>query len=922
MREASIFVTIGNMKSQDASCFSKVYDVAVCGAGLVGFAAARALASEGREVLLFEPSTDLLWEITRSFECEIAGGNEDWLRWIDGLRSEGGVASGKLDLAVSEIVAARQLLEEPRVSTLFGACPVAAQVEDGVIRSLTVGTKSGFRILRARHWIDATEQGQLAQACGAEEMISRRVLTSRRSVLIHALEWQDLEKRLQTRMKGFPGGSLEPTSRANGRRCSWTVGADSRPTDFIRKLGELRKTVPDRSFLVSLISLRDFPVYEEGQPTLSALPSNLLVLSPALRQEVLELPGDRFALGSRAGEWMEGLSSKVCLDGDMEITLPLEIPEVERGVLVGGAGTAGAIAAIVSARNGAGVMALDCASIPGGVGTGGGISGYFHGASGGIQDQVDVRSGEITALLTGFSQRSGWHYAAKALALLEEFEGSGVTYCGDAFICGVEMDSPERVGAVLAIAEGRLVRYRAKAFVDCTGDGDLCAWAGASFVQGRPGDGRSLAYSLPSFVLREAKDRISLGSRNFDAGWMDATDPEELSRAKLTATRQHRTGVDEGSRALAIVPLLGVRQSRHIHTDTTLVLNDLIEGKRFPDDIGETKAVLDTHSVDFEFESDEMIFYQWVCRAFRQPLQSGMRYGILLPVGLENVWIACRAAGVSVDAACCVRMERDMQRLGEAAGAAAALAVRGGVDSRAVDLRELQSRLQESGARAEASDAANSSEEQESPLVALDRGEADIGFWAIYRSPEKFRDEVLRRLDAEGDVSFYAACILAMWGDSCAEECLIRAVRGRETGHPPTHRNRGAFGQTVVIPHWVLALVLLRRCGTAACVPVLKEVASQSLPFNLRTILALTIEQLAEKPELRAELAGIFRQLEEAFRRDREEISILEPSRSLWRTLDGEPPLEMPHRGSVEVRIDHSHQMDGVLGRIRKKLAL
>ena len=69
---------------------------------------------------------------------------------------------------------------------------------------------------------------------------------------------------------------------------------------------------------------------------------------------------------------------------------------------------------------------------------------------------------------------------------------------------------------------------------------------------------------------------------------------------------------------------------------------------------------------------------------------------VLLPQGLNNVWLACRALGVSQDAHHSLRMQRDMQRIGEVAGLAAAMAPQG--RSREIEFEQLRSVLQHSGA--------------------------------------------------------------------------------------------------------------------------------------------------------------------------------------------------------------------------------
>jgi hypothetical protein len=75
----------------------------------------------------------------------------------------------------------------------------------------------------------------------------------------------------------------------------------------------------------------------------------------------------------------------------------------------------------------------------------------------------------------------------------------------------------------------------------------------------------------------------------------------------------------------------------------------------------------------------------------------GVPYRCLLPKGVENLFIASRAAGFSHIAASSCRLSRTMMTLGQAAGNAAAIAAGRRLTAREVDVAELQSRLVEQG---------------------------------------------------------------------------------------------------------------------------------------------------------------------------------------------------------------------------------
>lgn len=908
--------------SSFVSVFERAFDAVVFGAGFVGLAAVESLRREGCSVLLIESSADVLWEATRALENG-AGGAESrspgWERWLRGLRERSAADGRWFEPARAETMTAAALRAGGReLRVLFQATAVAAECAGGALRSVTVATKAGARRVRARRWVDATEAGVLARLCDAGA-VGREPEAVYRSLVLHSDVPERVDARVDALRARFSDLQCFDSVCAGERRLRWRE--DGRPwhrraVELIEALREGLEDAPNAGFIVSHIGMRSLPVYAAGGGARCAAPANLDVLSPVFRTEELRGPADRFALGETLAA-VAAAESPECADG--AAALPAAVEEVRCAVVVAGAGTAGALAGLAATRAGADTLVFDVADYPGGVGTGGGINGYFHGAPGGLFEAVDRRARELDLLLGGYQTGAGgWHHEAKKLALLEQLEESGARFVGDALLCGVESAGPGRVGAALAVVSGRLTRIVAPAFIDCTGDGDLCALAGAADDAGRPGDGRMLAFSQSAFGLARMGAEWRLRSCNFDAGWVDATDPEDLTRARLLGVAQHDGVAWSGKeRVVAMAPLLGLRQSRHVVTDTRVALEDMVSGRRFADTIGLVKTVADTHSVDYEFEDDELAFYYWTACAFREELRCELPYGMLLPKGLVNVWIACRAAGMTMGAAYGLRMQRDMQRLGEAAGLAAAqVAGRGGV-SREVDVPALQAALDHSGARRPLEEAASPGLAE--LLAKLDAGAPGVHLWRLYRTGDAARAALSERLDSSAPcVSFYAAAVLAMSGEPRAEARLLSALSERETGWRGA-TPVGAFGQCIALPFWLQALVLLRRIGSAACLPELKALAGEGgLPFNVRTILALTVERLAGRLGADARLVEVLALLKATAGAG----CALPPSRSLWLEVAGEPQKRLANDRGADVRDDHAWQLRLVIARAERALGL
>jgi hypothetical protein len=266
-------------------------------------------------------------------------------------------------------------------------------------------------------------------------------------------------------------------------------------------------------------------------------------------------------------------------------------------------------------------------------------------------------------------------------------------------------------------------------------------------------------------------------------------------------------------------------------------------------------------------------------------LQCELPYRMLLPVGLKNVWIACRAAGIDGAAAYGIRMQRDMQRLGEVAGTAAAWVAASSGDSRAVELPRLQEQLRASGACPMRTEQAQPDVEELRHL--LNKGQPGFHLWPIYRRPEIFSPIVEGLLSSSDQaVSFHAAALLAMWNSPLSEPRLLAAIAAREAGPAPTG-GKGAFAQEVDIPHWLLAVVLLRRCGSPRILQLLQELASgKALPLNVRTCIALTVERICNEGESSRIITLLEHLLENV-----DAVAKLPPTRSVRRMLEGKPQL-------------------------------
>ena len=125
-------------------------------------------------------------------------------------------------------------------------------------------------------------------------------------------------------------------------------------------------------------------------------------------------------------------------------------------------------------------------------------------------------------------------------------------------------------------------------------------------------------------------------------------------------------------------PKLGVRESFRTLCDVMLTEHDVLNGIKGQDQ--RDGIVISDHQLDRHGAGGP-----------GRPVRPyGISYRSLLPTGKENLLLAGKIGGFSCLASTSCRLSRTIMRLGEAAGYAAAIAVRSGCPLRSVDIRQLQ----------------------------------------------------------------------------------------------------------------------------------------------------------------------------------------------------------------------------------------
>ncbi len=294
-----------------------------------------------------------------------------------------------------------------------------------------------------------------------------------------------------------------------------------------------------------------------------------------------------------------------------------------------------------------------------------------------------------------------------------------------------------------AICTGKGETYAVKAtiFIDCTGDGDLCAQAGASFYKGdENADGEMMAATLCglwagidwSNVKRPDSRRLddafadqvfSNEDRHLPGMWpinkgvggsnaghvydVDGTRADSLTRAMVSGRKQlqeyrryYRNYLSGFENAELVISgtQIGVRETRRIVGDYQLNLNDFLSRAVFEDEIGRYAYPIDIHAGKNTQASYDAYEKTFADLRYKPGDSYGIPYRSLLVQGFDNLLTAGRCISTDRSMQASVRVMPGCFITGQAAGTAAAVAVNDGKDVRSFPVSKLQEALLKLGA--------------------------------------------------------------------------------------------------------------------------------------------------------------------------------------------------------------------------------
>lgn len=433
----------------------------------------------------------------------------------------------------------------------------------------------------------------------------------------------------------------------------------------------------------------------------------------------------------------------------IQITTELPVFHTPDVVVLGG-GASGIAAAIAAARGGADTLLIEQRGYLGGMGTAALVPAFCPYTDG----EKPVIRGIGLELLERMKRASGEAFLSRNKDKLdwvpidvetlkrvydEEVLASGARVLFHTVADQILKEGDRITGLVISNKSGRSV-VQAKLYIDASGDADLAAMAGVPFQVGgeqgelQPGTmcylvagadkakfdqylketgqngqlAEAVMQAQQNGDLPEGRKRISgiawvtdsIAGFNFGHIFgIDGTKAEDLTRAAIEGRQliqrqiaflRKYVGGFENIHLVHSGDQIGIRETRRIAGDYTLVVEDFLTMRTFEDDIARNSYFIDIHLAN---SSSTM-----TVKHLPKGQSHGVPYRCMLPQGVSNLIVAGRSVSSDRPVQGSLRVMPNCFAMGQAAGTAAAMLSAAGGGFRDVPIQALQAKLIEQGA--------------------------------------------------------------------------------------------------------------------------------------------------------------------------------------------------------------------------------
>ena len=406
-------------------------------------------------------------------------------------------------------------------------------------------------------------------------------------------------------------------------------------------------------------------------------------------------------------------------------------------VIVVGSGPSGIAAALKASECGCSTLLIEQSGSVGGISTSGMMS-HFTGSVKSLMYERILKNAEEKNVFKGYASRVTIDPEMLKNTYYEMLEKAGTQLLLYTFVCGVMMDGNRVTGVITESKSGRNA-YAAKAVIDCSGDGDVGFYAGAEYYKGREEDGKMQPATLMFKVggvdteravfpgsfeteVETAKGELQALARKYlpyPAGHVllyrstipgtvtcnmtncvdiDGTKAEDLTKAETVCRSQMQPIVEflreyapgyENCYITGAGSLIGIRETRHFKGVKSITENDIYEARFFSDwVVRDAYFNFDVHNL-----TGSGLDETGSQKNFRQKKGYTIPYGCLVPEKTDGLLLSGRNISGTHMAHSNFRAMPICVAIGEAGGAAAALAVKHSIEPREVKVSEIQELL-------------------------------------------------------------------------------------------------------------------------------------------------------------------------------------------------------------------------------------
>jgi len=311
------------------------------------------------------------------------------------------------------------------------------------------------------------------------------------------------------------------------------------------------------------------------------------------------------------------------------------------------------------------------------------------------------------------------------VAVMDALDAAGARYLVHVRAVDALVERNRAVGVVVGTKRG-LMDIRAKAVVDCTGDADVAYYAGAeTMMEDKSLMPMTLALALTNIDKSKTRasdisSAIHAGRKKYplipsgfleirpivrssswfinhsgtaDMGRVDATDPVQRTRAECASRRQALQMVQALRESdnpslqqiewVAAGPQVSVRESRRLKGLYVITETDARSGRKFDDAIAWRSGLMDPGG-EIGGPGGSMKIHD-------------VPYRALVPEKLDGLLVAGRCISTSHVAAAAGKSMGNCMATGHAAGLAASMAAKKGIQPRELKVQELQDKLRADG---------------------------------------------------------------------------------------------------------------------------------------------------------------------------------------------------------------------------------